>query len=75
MELYCFTGSNSSAQLPAMDAVDKARQMRQDLLVRIERLGDKLPANSLDELIDLLGGPDNVAEVCGCCVENTTCLL
>ena len=46
-----------------MDAVDKARAMRQELLARIERLGGRLPPNTLDELIDQLGGPDGVAEV------------
>jgi hypothetical protein len=38
--------------------------IKQELLEKVERLGDKLPPNALDEIIDLLGGPDNVAEVC-----------
>lgn len=37
--------------------------MKEDLLVQIERLGDRLPPNTLDQLIDELGGPENVAEV------------
>ena len=37
--------------------------MKSELLSRIEFLGEKLPANTLDQLIDDLGGPDHVAEV------------
>jgi hypothetical protein len=36
--------------------------MKEELLQRIEDLGDKLPPNTLDQLIDELGGPENVAE-------------
>jgi hypothetical protein len=36
--------------------------MKEELLQRIEGLGDKLPPNTLDQLIDELGGPENVAE-------------
>jgi len=37
--------------------------MRDDLLKKIENLGAKLPNNTLDQLIDELGGPNDVAEV------------
>ena len=37
--------------------------MKADLLRKLERIGDRLPANTLDELIDSLGGSENVAEV------------
>lgn len=45
------------------DAIDRACCMKEELMERIERLGDKLPPNTLDQLIDELGGPENVAEV------------
>lgn len=39
-------------------------KMREELLKQIEALGEKLPPNTLDQLIDELGGPTEVAEVC-----------
>ena len=48
---------------PGMDAVDAAIAMKADLLEKIEKLGDKLPPNTIDELIDSFGGPEAVAEV------------
>ena len=45
------------------DAVEKAFNMKRELLERIDLIGDRLPPNMLDQLIDDLGGPDNVAEV------------
>lgn len=49
--------------MPEADAVDQAIAMKRELLAGIEKLGEMLPANTLDELIDELGGPENVAEV------------
>lgn len=37
--------------------------MKEELLDQIEKLGERLPPNTLDQLIDELGGPENVAEV------------
>ena len=37
--------------------------MKQELLNKLDILASNLPPNTLDELIDDLGGPENVAEV------------
>lgn len=37
--------------------------MKRELLEQLEELAEVLPPNTLDELIDELGGPENVAEV------------
>jgi len=50
--------------MPGVNAVEKAGALKRDLLEAIERFADHLPPNTLDELIDELGGPDYVAEVC-----------
>ena len=48
---------------PSRGAVEMACQMKDELLKKVEDLGKRLPANTLDELIDQLGGTENVAEV------------
>lgn len=43
--------------------MEHAQHMKKGLLERLEDLAEDLPPNTLDELIDELGGPENVAEV------------
>lgn len=59
----CMVVENQRSALSSGDAVQEAVDMKRELLAKIETLGNKLPPNTLDELIDQLGGPENVAEV------------
>lgn len=51
--------------VPQKDNIERACEMKEGLLKRIEKLSDSLPPNTLDQLIDELGGPENVAEMTG----------
>lgn len=54
---------NINDSIADMNAVDKAFAMKRELLDQLEAIGDRLPPNTLDQLIDELGGTENVAEV------------
>lgn len=45
------------------DISTRVRKMKEDLMRGIEELAPLLPSNSLDQLIDGLGGPEYVSEV------------
>lgn len=44
-----------------MSLCERACDMRDELFEKIDELGDRLPPNTLDQLIEELGGPKEVA--------------
>ena len=50
---------------PPKEALDMAASIKERLLAQIELLGNQLPPNTLDQLIDELGGREKVAEMTG----------
>lgn len=58
------TGDAPALSIGAND-IEQAAKLKEGLLLKVERLGEELPPNTLDQLIDDLGGTDCVAEMTG----------
>ena len=51
--------TNTTGLIPS----EQCRAMKRSLLEKVAELGPRLPPNTLDQLIDQLGGPQYVSEV------------
>ncbi|XP_066198121.1 protein strawberry notch homolog 2 isoform X1 [Saccopteryx leptura] len=56
---------SSQRDLHGPGILERVERLKQDLLAKVRVLGPELPVNTLDELIDQLGGPEQVAEMTG----------
>uniref|UniRef100_A0A914DFZ9 Strawberry notch helicase C domain-containing protein n=1 Tax=Acrobeloides nanus TaxID=290746 RepID=A0A914DFZ9_9BILA len=56
---------NSTPFVSRDDITEHLTLIKAELLTAVEKLGPSLPPNTLDQLIDRLGGPENVAEMTG----------
>lgn len=54
-------GAPLSSDPSTMAMCKRACEMRDELFKKVDDLGDRLPSNTLDQLIDELGGPADVA--------------
>ncbi len=61
--MFFFFYEDDKRKMTNTEIVEALFNMKADLLNNIELLGRNLPPNTLDELIDQLGGPSQVAEV------------
>ncbi|XP_073258615.1 protein strawberry notch homolog 1-like isoform X3 [Porites lutea] len=63
--LSTLMSSANSPAMPSSSAAEQCRHMKKELLDKVDILSRALPPNTLDKLIDDLGGPENVAEMTG----------